>query len=51
MKERCVEAEIPKIPKFKSWCPPTFDSLKFNVDGSVKDGQAGIGGVLDRALI
>ena len=46
LKDRCVEMYVLKVPKFKVWCPPNPDSLKFNVDGSTKDGQAGIRGVL-----
>ncbi|KAK3219977.1 hypothetical protein Dsin_013947 [Dipteronia sinensis] len=48
VKELCVETRKQKQKKIIDWIPPMTDTLKFNVDGSVrgKPGPAGIGGVL-----
>ncbi|KAK3169154.1 hypothetical protein Dsin_000058 [Dipteronia sinensis] len=45
---RCINTIKIKKTKLKDWMPPSFDSLKFNVDGSAKGapGLAGMGGVL-----
>ncbi|KAK3195684.1 hypothetical protein Dsin_026994 [Dipteronia sinensis] len=50
IKDRCTDATKVKSPKIEEWIPPSFNTLKFNVDWSARSspGQARIGGVLIR---
>ena len=43
--KRCKDVKKIKLPKVKDWIPPKAETLKFNVDGSVRgsSGQIGVG--------